>query len=74
MIHGTLELDHVTAPPELVAMAEAAVREFEVECFWFWHPDAAIRTVEDIQVVIKELRRNGGRRAWNVAQELQRCL
>jgi len=74
MIYQSPELSREPAPPELVARAEAAVREFEVQCFWFWHPDAAIRTVEDIQVVIHELRRNGGRRAWNAARELQRCL
>ena len=62
------------APPELVAQAEAALREFEVQCFWFWHPVPVIRTVRDIQIVIKELRRNGGRQAWLAAQELQRCL
>lgn len=35
-----------TAPPELVAMAEAAVREFEVRCFWFWRPDVVARTAD----------------------------
>lgn len=66
--------NRIPAPPELVAKAEAAVREFEVQCFWFWHPDAVVRSVEDVLVVIMELRRNGNRRAWLAAQELQRCL
>lgn len=66
--------NRIPAAPELVAKAEAAVREFEVQCFWFWHPDAVVRSVEDVLVVIMELRRNGNRRAWLAAQELQRCL
>lgn len=74
MISENTNPDLTPAPSELVAKAEAAVREFEVQCFWFWRPDAVVRTVEDIQVVIKELRRNGDRRAWRAAQELQRCL
>ena len=74
MIHETPELSLEPAPPELIAKAEAAVREFEVQCFWFWRSDAEVRTVEDIRLVINELRRNGGRRAWSAAQELQRCL
>lgn len=74
MIHETPDLSQEPAPPELIAKAEAAVREYEVQCFWFWQPDAVVRTLEDIRVVIKELRRNGNRRAWIAAQELQRCL
>lgn len=74
MIAESTNLDQTPAPPELIARAEALVREFGVQCFWFWHPDAVVRTLEDIRVVIKELRRNGDRRAWLDAQELQRCL
>lgn len=62
------------APPELIAKAGALVREYGVQCFWFWHPDAKIHTLEDIHLVIKELRRNGSRMAWLAAQELKRCL
>lgn len=61
------------AAPELVARAEALVRKFP-ECFWFWHPEATIRTVEDVRLVIRRLRENGRREAWNEAQALVRCL
>jgi hypothetical protein len=64
----------IPAPPELVAEAEAAVREFEVECFWFWHPDAVVSTMEDVRLVVEHLRMYGNWRAWRIAQELQRCL
>ena len=62
------------ASPELIARAEALVREYGAQCFWFWHPDAVVRTREDLQLVIKELRRSGGRKAWLAAQELKHCL
>ena len=62
------------APPELIAKAEALVRQYAAQCFWFWHPDAVVNSVEDIRTVIRELRRNGNRQAWLAAQELQRCL
>jgi hypothetical protein len=62
------------APPELIARAEALVREYGAQCFWFWHPDAKVRTLEDVRLVVKELRRNGNRKAWLAAQELNRCL
>jgi alkanesulfonate monooxygenase SsuD/methylene tetrahydromethanopterin reductase-like flavin-dependent oxidoreductase (luciferase family) len=74
MHHETPDLSQQPAPPELIAKAKAAVRECEVRCFWFWHPDAVLRTMEDIKEVIRELRRNGNRRAWRATQELQRCL
>lgn len=60
--------------PELIAKAEALVREYGAQCFWFWRPDAAVRTREDVQLVVKELRRSGGRKAWLAAQELKQCL
>jgi hypothetical protein len=66
--------DYAPAPPELVAKAEAAVREFEVQCFWFWHPDTTVRSVGDVREVVRELRRHGNQRAWRVAQELRKCL
>jgi len=61
------------APPELVERASALVREHP-ECFWFWHPDARVRHLEDVRLVIEHLREYGGRRAWWSAQELHRCL
>jgi len=61
------------APPELVARAEALVREFP-DCFWFWHPDSHVETLEDIQQVVRNLRRYGRKPAWTAAQQLQQCL
>jgi hypothetical protein len=61
------------AAPELVARAEELVRKYP-SCFWFWHPEATIRTVEDVRIVIRRLRESGRREPWNEAQALVRCL
>ncbi|MEK7685001.1 MAG: hypothetical protein AAB466_06235 [Verrucomicrobiota bacterium] len=61
------------APPELVERASALVRTYP-ECFWFWHPDARVRHLGDVRLVIDHLREYGGHRAWWSAQELHRCL
>lgn len=61
------------APPDLIAHAAELVRTYP-ECFWFWHPEARIRHLEDVRLVVKHLREYGDRRAWGAAQELHRCL
>ena len=61
------------APPELLAQAAALVKSYP-ECFWFWHPDVRIRSLEDVRLVIEHLREYGDRRAWLAAQDLNRCL
>ncbi|MEK7686122.1 MAG: hypothetical protein AAB466_11935 [Verrucomicrobiota bacterium] len=61
------------APPELIERAAALVRTYP-ECFWFRHPEARIRHLEDVRLVIDHLREYGDRRAWRAAQELHRCL
>ena len=74
MIAVESDPDRIPAPPELVAKAEALVREFGVTCFWFWHPEARVRLVGDVKNVVHHLREYGNHRAWRAAQELQRCL
>ena len=61
------------APPELVERATGLVREHP-ECFWFWHPEARVRHLEDVRLVVEHLREYGGRRAWRAAQDLHKCL
>ena len=69
----TTESERIPAPPDLVARAKAAVSEFH-ECFWFRHPEARVRYLDDVRLIITHLREYGGWKAWRVAQELQRCL
>ncbi len=74
MVSDDTALDQTPAPPELIAKAEAAVRDFEVQCFWFWHPEARVTRLGDVRQVVEHLREYGNWRAWRTAQELQRCL
>jgi hypothetical protein len=64
---------HRPAPADLIGRASALVREFP-ECFWFWHPEARVRQLEDVRLVVEHLREYGGGRAWHAAQELHRCF
>ena len=59
-------------PPEVVEMAMRAVKEFP-ECFWWWNPDFVPETVEEVREVVLNLRK-GGRKSWQRAQELSKCL
>ena len=61
------------APPELIARAAALVQNHP-ECFWFRHPEARIRHLEDVRLVVEHLREYGDRQAWRDAQQLQKCL
>lgn len=74
MIPENTYLDQTPAPPELIARAEALVREYDVHCFWFRHPEARVRFLGDVRLVVEHLREYGNWRAWRAAQELQRCL
>jgi hypothetical protein len=68
------EPPRIPAPPELVARAEALVKEYGLACFWFWHPEAKVRYVDDVRLVVRHLREYGNQNAWRTAQELQKCL
>lgn len=71
--HSTEALASVPVPPGLIERAHQLVRAHP-ECFWFRHPEARIRHLEDIRLVVEHLREYGDRRAWLAAQELQKCL
>jgi hypothetical protein len=69
-----VEPPRIPAPPELVARAEALVKEYEIACFWFWHPEARVRYLDDVRLVVHHLREYGNHKAWQAAQELNKCL
>ena len=58
---------------EMVRLREAqrAFRRFHASCFWSFDPDYRIGP-SDIQWVAQQLRRHGGRVAWETARKL--CL
>jgi hypothetical protein len=57
----------------MVAVREArrAYRKFYARCFWSYAPDLRI-TAADVAWVAEQLRRHGGRDAWDVAARLCR--
>ena len=54
-----------------VREARRAYREFHPECFWSFDPELTIGS-GDVEWVIEQLRKNGGRRAWEKAAQLCR--
>jgi hypothetical protein len=60
-------------PSELIARADALMSRYP-ECFWFWRTDARIRSLDDVRLVVRQLREYGGRDAWLAARDLARCL
>ena len=68
------EPPRIPAPPELIARAEELVKEYGLACFWFRHPEARVRFMDDVRLVVHHLREYGDQNAWRAAQELQRCL
>lgn len=69
-----MEPPRIPAPPELVARAEALVSKFDLQCFWFRHPEARVKFIDDVELVIHHLREYGNHEAWKDAQELHKCL
>ncbi len=69
-----VEPPRIPAPPELIARAEALVLKFDLQCFWFRHPEAKVRYMDDLDLVIHRLREYGNHEAWMAAQELRKCL
>jgi len=59
--------------PGVGAQAADLVRQFP-ECFWFRHPEARVRFVDDARLVVEHLREFGDKRAWDAAAALQRSL
>jgi hypothetical protein len=52
-----------------VREARRAYRRFHAECFWSFDPDYDIR-VSDVAWVAEQLRKHGGRDAWEVSRKL----
>ena len=66
------ELDTETARAMVrVREARRAYRRFHAQCFWSFDPDYPIGS-SDIAWVAEQLRKHGGRQAWEVAGALCR--
>ncbi|MCX6976148.1 MAG: hypothetical protein NTZ94_18035 [Verrucomicrobia bacterium] len=71
---STSEPPRIPAPLELIERAEALVKKYDIQCFWFWHPEARVRYLDDVRQVVRHLREYGNHKAWQAAQELSKCL
>jgi len=60
------------APPELIERAEELVRKYDIQCFWFRHPEARVMYLDDVDLVIQRLREYGNHAAWNDSQKLRK--
>lgn len=54
-----------------VREAKRAYRRFHAQCFWSYDPDYEVGP-GDIVWVVSQLRKHGGREAWEVAEALCR--
>ena len=61
------------APAEALRLARSALRTHP-ECFWMRSPTAPLEEVADVKLIIRRLRENGGRPAWQAAREIELCL
>ena len=52
-----------------VRQARRLYREFHAECFWSYDPDYQVG-MSDVKWVAEQLRRQGGREAWEAARKL----
>jgi len=52
-----------------VREARRAFRRFQAECFWSFDPDYVVGQT-DVAWVVEQLRKHGGREAWEVAGKL----
>lgn len=54
-----------------VREARRAYRRFQADCFWSFDPDYEIG-LSDVAWVANQLRKHGGRDAWEVSRKLRR--
>jgi hypothetical protein len=56
---------------ERLARAQAAYRDYYLQCFWSMPKDYVV-TEENLSVVIEGLKLDGGHKGWTLAHELCR--
>ena len=72
---GQVSRRHLSAGDarDMVRVREArkAFRTFHAQCFWYMRPDLKV-TLEDVPVIVRGLRQNGGREGFLLAAKLCR--
>lgn len=66
--------ERVLAPADLIRKAEQLVLTYGQKTMWYRHPEARIRFLDDIRIIILHLREYGGWEEWEQAQDLHKCL
>ena len=56
---------------EKLELARRVFREWFARCFWSWNPDAIINE-ENLPLLIRDLRLNGGHKGYRIAAQLCR--
>jgi hypothetical protein len=59
--------------PEALRRARLALSR-HAECFWTRRSDAPVVNRDDVELIIRRLRENGGTAAWQTALQIQACL
>jgi len=67
------ETDGGSVPLEALARARQALARHP-ECFWTRQANAPLANRSDVVLVIRRLRENGNRFAWQAAREIEVCL
>jgi len=65
--------DELHAPAEALRRAGRALTD-HAGCFWMRQPSAPLQTRADVKLIVRRLRENGGRTAWQTALEIEACL
>jgi Putative addiction module component len=63
----------MSIPPEALRRARLALSK-HAECFWTRRSGAPLVDRNDIELIIRRLRENGGSAAWQTAREIEACL
>lgn len=69
----TVPTNDQSVKPAGLALAREALGAFPW-CFWFRSAEAGIETVDDVRLIVRRLRQNGDRRAWDMAYRIEQCL
>jgi hypothetical protein len=61
-------------PAAVMRRFQDAILAFRIECFWSWDASQPVATQGVAREVIRQLRLHGGKRGWQAAADLVRCL
>lgn len=63
--------DNTLSLPEKLELAKRVLHDFHAQCFWYLREDIELKP-EDLDEIVRGLRKNGGRRGFLLAAKLCR--